>query len=187
MTDIAAGRAPGSPSIVAWIVEKLVALCALVPYALVALWLRCVMARDFFISGQAKVQGPSIPIRFNIPDMPYLDFSVILPAQIRDSTFQFFETHCTPIAPAVAAYLVSYAEFVLPICLVLGFGTRFSALALVIITMLLQVYGVAGMSWSAHVYWISILTVLISVGPGAISIDALIRCIYRRDRQPAFR
>ena len=36
--------------------------------------------------------------------------------------------------------------------------------------------------WSAHIYWVAILLVLISVGPGAISVDALIRAIYRRDR-----
>ena len=32
------------------------------------------------------------------------------------------------MAPAVAAYLFSYAEFALPICLLLGFATRFAAL-----------------------------------------------------------
>ena len=34
--------------------------------------------------------------------------------------------------------------------------------------------------WPAHVYWAAILLVLMTVGPGAISIDALIRAIYRR-------
>jgi len=53
-------------------------------------------------------------------------------------------------------------------------------------TVLLQIYVVPGMWWPAHVYWISILLVLIVLGPGAISIDALIRWIYRRDR-PAVR
>jgi uncharacterized membrane protein YphA (DoxX/SURF4 family) len=36
------------------------------------------------------------------------------------------------------------------------------------------------MWWPEHVYWVSILLVLITVGPGAISIDALIRTIYRQ-------
>ena len=36
--------------------------------------------------------------------------------------------------PTVAAYLFSYAEFVLPVCLVLGFATRLSALALLAMT-----------------------------------------------------
>jgi uncharacterized membrane protein YphA (DoxX/SURF4 family) len=34
--------------------------------------------------------------------------------------------------------------------------------------------------WTAHVYWASLLLVLISVGPGQISLDALIRRIARR-------
>jgi uncharacterized membrane protein YphA (DoxX/SURF4 family) len=37
-----------------------------------------------------------------------------------------------------------------------------------------------GMWWAAHVYWIAILTVLITLGPGAISIDAVIRWLHRR-------
>jgi putative oxidoreductase len=188
MTDVA-DPAPPSPSIPAWVVDRLTALCALVPYALVALWLRFVMAVVFFLSGQAKIQGPSVPIRLNIPEMAYLDFSVTLPAQIRDSTFQLFESQYAglPIAPPVAAYLFSYAEFVLPICVLIGFGTRFAALALLILTMLLQVYGLAAMWWSTHVYWVSILMVLVSIGPGAISIDALISYVYRHDRQAAVR
>jgi len=34
--------------------------------------------------------------------------------------------------------------------------------------------------WSTHVYWIAILMVLMSVGPGAISIDRLIRYVYEK-------
>jgi uncharacterized membrane protein YphA (DoxX/SURF4 family) len=37
------------------------------------------------------------------------------------------------------------------------------------------------MLWAAHVYWAAILLVLMSVGPGAISIDALIRYVYSRE------
>ena len=161
--------------------SKLVAFCAAVPYALVALALRFIMARVFFLSGQAKIEGPrSIPFRPGIGD---LEFSVILPAGIKDATFQMFEAQYAglPVAPVVVAYLFTYAEFVLPICLVLGFATRLAALALLAMTVLLQVYVMPGMLWSAHVYWVAILLVLMTVGPGAISVDATIRAIYRRD------
>ena len=160
--------------------SKLVAFCAAVPYALVALGLRLIMARVFFLSGQAKIEGPrSIPIRPGIGD---LEFTVILPAGIKDATFQMFEAQFAglPIAPVVVAYLFTYAEFVLPICLVLGFATRLAALALLAMTVLLQVYVMPGMLWSVHVYWAAILLVLMTVGPGAISVDAIIRAIYRR-------
>ena len=154
-------------------------MCAVIPYALVALLLRLVMARVFFFSGQAKIDGPVIPVHLHIRD---LEFSVILPAQIKDSTFQMFEAQYAnlPISPPVAAIVFTYAEFVLPICLVLGFATRFAALGLLVMTVLLQVYVMPGMLWPAHVYWASILLVLMSVGPGAISIDAAIRWLYRR-------
>jgi putative oxidoreductase len=85
-----------------------------------------------------------------------------------------------PIPSAVTVTVLTYAEFVLPICLVLGFATRLAALILLAMTVMLQLYVMPGMWWAAHVYWIAILTVLITLGPGAISIDALIRWLHRR-------
>ena len=181
MSEIAAGAAPRS--MIAAIVDKLVAFCAVIPYALVALGLRLVMARLFFTSGQAKIEGPVVSLSSIVRE---IDFNVILPAQIKDSTFRMFETQYAglPLSPVAAAHLFTYAEFVLPICLLLGFATRLAALGLLVMTMLMQLYVAPAMWWPAHVYWVAILLVLISVGPGAISIDALIRLLYRRDRAP---
>ena len=156
------------------------ALVAAVAYGLVALGLRWVMARVFFLSGQAMIEGPVVPIDLHAAD---LAFSVTLPAEVRAETFQMFTTQQyaeLPIDPVVAAYLFSYAEFVLPICLLVGFATRIAALGLLAITMLLQVYVVPGMWWAAHVYWSLILLALIVCGPGAFSIDAVIRAVHRR-------
>src|SRR5262245_66048810 len=114
MTAMAEVAAPApSPSITG----RLARVCAAFLYALIALLLRFVMARVFFLSGQAKIDGPSIPVRTD-----FFDFSDTLPAAIKDSTFQMFETQYAnlPIPPAVAAVVFTYAEFVLPICLVLG-------------------------------------------------------------------
>jgi putative oxidoreductase len=179
ITDFAPRPSPQSGSIIASIIEKLVALCAVIPYALVALGLRFVMARVFFLPGQAKIEGPVVP--FNLLDRN-LNFSVVLPAEIKDATFQMFQTQYAnlPISPTVAAYLFTYAEFVLPICLVLGFGTRFVALALLLMTVLLSIYVMPEALWTTHVYWISILMVLMSAGPGAISVDRLIRYVYEK-------
>jgi putative oxidoreductase len=162
------------------LVDKLVAMCAMIPYALVAVGLRLVIARAFFISGQSKIDGPSIPLRLNIADV---EFTVVLPAQIKPETFQVFETQYAglPMSPDLAAYLFSYAEFLLPICLVLGFATRFAALGLLAMTALLAAYVMPAMWWSTHVYWASILLVLVSAGPGAISLDAMIRWLYSRE------
>jgi putative oxidoreductase len=179
MTDLDEHPERNSHSFIAATANKLVALCGVIPYALVALALRIVMARVFFLSGQPKIEGPVVPISLNIRD---LDFLIVLPAQIKDATFKLFETQyaALPLPPVVAAYLFTYAEFVLPICLVIGFATRISALLLLIMTVLIQVYVMPELWWSTHVYWVSILLVLMSVGPGAISLDALIRYVYER-------
>jgi putative oxidoreductase len=164
------------------VADTLVWVCARSVYALLALGLRLVMARVFFLSGQARIEGPGVPIQWPAGGV---DLVVTLPAAIKETTFQLFETQYAdlPIAPPEAAYLFSYAEFVLPICLLLGFATRFAAAGLLALTMLLQIYVAPAMWWPLHVYWVSILLVLVLLGPGAISIDALIRTIYRRDRR----
>src|SRR5437870_2802587 len=107
-TDVAAR--PPSHSIIASIVDKLVALCAVIPYALVALGLRFVMARVFFVPGQTKVEGPVIPFNWVARNV---EFSVILPSEIKDATLQMLQTQYAnlPMPPLVAAYLFTYAEF----------------------------------------------------------------------------
>ena len=176
-TDVAAR--PLSRSIIASIVDKLVRLCAVVPYALVALGLRFVMARVFFVPGQTKIEGPVIPFNWVARDV---DFSVILPSEIKDAALQMLQTQYAnlPMPPLVAAYLFTYAEFVLPLCLIIGFATRFAALGLLVMTVMIQLYVMPELWWSTHIYWVAILMVLMSVGPGAISIDALIRFFYEK-------
>ncbi len=168
-----------SSSLIAIAIDKLVALCGVVPYALVALGLRFIIARVFFMSGQTKISGPEFPISLLGRGG---DFSIVLPATIKPATFELFETQyaALPMPPTVAAYLFTYAEFVLPICLVLGFATRLSALALLAMTILIQIYVVTDALWTAHVYLFAILMVLMSVGPGAVSLDAVIRHVYRK-------
>jgi putative oxidoreductase len=169
-------RARRSHSVIGMMVDSFVSACSFIPYALVALGLRLVMARVFFLDGQTKIDGPRVPL--NVQD---LDFSLVLPLQVKAQTFSAF-LHYTalPVPPVLAAYLVSYAEFILPIMLVLGLGTRFAALGLLIMTVLIQVYVMPEALWSVHIYWAAILLVLLSRGPGQISVDHIIRFIARR-------
>ena len=150
-------------------------LRAALPYALVALALRYVIARVFFLPGQGLIDGPVIALNF-------LNTSITLPMEIKDTTLRLFETQYAnlPLPPATAAYLFGYAEFVLPICLMLGFATRLAAFLLLILVALLQFYVMPDAWWSTHVYWTLILLVLMSAGPGAISLDGLIRHIYEK-------
>ena len=171
-------REPRSSSLIATAIDKLVLLCGVVPYAVVGLGLRLIVARVFFLQGQTKFSGPAIPV----PLGQGAEFTIMLPAEIRPETFELFRTQYAdlPMPPGVAAYLFAYAEFVLPLCLVLGFATRLSSLALLVMTVLVQVYVAPDALWTTHVYILAILMVLMSVGPGAISLDALIRHVYQR-------
>jgi len=172
-----ADRAGSPRSITAIVVGSFVAACAFIPYALVALALRLLMARLFFLDGQDKIAGPRVPV--NIQDF---DLSVVLPLQVKAETFTAFLTQyaALPLSPVLAAYLVSYAEFILPIMLVLGLGTRFAAFGLLIMTAVIQIYVMPEALWTAHVYWAAILLVLLSRGAGQISADHIIRYVTRR-------
>jgi putative oxidoreductase len=176
-----------SRSLIGTSVSKFVRLCALIfPYALVGLLLRIIIARLFFLSGQAKIEGPHIPphLKFPATDFALIDFSFTLPREITAATFQRFETlHANlPISPDAAAYLVSYSEFLLPICLMLGFGTRFAALALALMAVGLALYVTSALFWPAYVYWLAISLTLVSLGGGVISIDAILGALYRREQ-----
>lgn len=158
-------------------IEGFVAACSFIPYALVGLALRLVMARVFFLDGQSKVDGLRLPISAH-----GYDFSFVLPMQVKAETINAFLTqyYALPVPAVPAAYVVGFAEFLLPIMLVLGFGTRIAALGLLIITAMIQIYVLPQALWSVHVYWASMLLVLVSLGPGQVSADAIFRFFSRR-------
>lgn len=176
MANAAARRARRPRSRIGRAVDGFVSACAFIPYALVALTLRLLMARVFFLDGQTRIIGPRVPLNVH-----GFDFSMLLPLQVKAETFTAFLTQyaAVPLPPVPAAYLLSYAEFVLPICLVLGFGTRFAAFALMVMTAMIQIYVMPQALWSVHVYWAAILLVLLARGAGQISIDAIVRAVAR--------
>jgi len=169
-------RARHSRSISGTLVRSFVTACAFIPYALVALVLRVAMARVFFLDGQTRVDGPFIPVNLH-----GFDFSFILPLQVKAVTYSSFLTGYLPlpVPPGLAAYLVAGAECLLPVMLVLGFGTRIAAVGLLIVTAVIQLYVMPQALWTAHVFWASILLVLISCGPGQVSIDHFIKLAAR--------
>lgn len=178
MAATAARRAERSGrSLLGRVIDSFVSACSFIPYAAVALGLRLVMARVFFLSGQDKVDGIRFPL--TVHDV---DLSVILPLQVKAETISAFmlKYSAVPLPPVLAAYLVSAAEFVLPVCLVLGLATRFAALSLIVMTAVIQFYVLPGALWTAHVYWFAILAVLVSRGAGELSIDHIIRAVSRR-------
>jgi len=129
------------------------ALAELIPHSLVALVSRFVIASVFWRSGQTKVQG----------------------FHIREETFDLFrEEYKVPLLPPdVAAYMSTTAEHVLPVLLVIGLASRLSAIGLLFMTMVIQLF-VYPSGWPDHILWISILLTIIARGPGGISLDHLL-------------
>jgi putative oxidoreductase len=156
------------------------------PYSLVALALRLLIARVFFFDGQTRIDGPRLS--YLIPGFDLhsyyirgFDLSVVLPAQPKVETVAaVFDSLESAMLSTFIGYLIAYAAFVLPIMLVLGAGTRFVALGLLGLTVLMQLFIAPQNLWTAHIYWAAILIVLMSLGAGKISIDQIVRLIRGR-------
>lgn len=142
-----------------------------IPYSLLALLLRVAVARPFFLSGQTKIDGPAIGGEYH-----GYDLTVQIPTSLRDSTITLFENdYKLPLlSPEHAALLTAGMEFFLPVLLAVGLATRISAFGLLVMTMVIQIFVYPDAWWTVHIYWATILIVLIARGPGSISLDHLL-------------
>lgn len=129
-----------------------------VPEAAALLLTRMALAGVFWRSGRSKVaEGTWL--------------------EISDTTrFLFAEEYkAVPLPPDLAAPLAAYAEHLFPVLLVLGLATRLSALALLGMTMVIQIFVFPEAWWSVHSLWAALCLVLIVRGGGLLSLDALAR------------
>ncbi len=91
------------------------------------------------------------------------------------SKFLFKEEYsAVPLPAELAAYLATYAEHLFPFLLVIGLCTRLSALALLGMTMVIQIFVYPEAWWSVHIIWVALALVLIVRGGGRFSLDALL-------------
>ncbi len=102
---------------------------------------------------------------------------------IKESTYFLFEqVYALPlIAPAIAAQLATVAEHLLPVLLVLGLFARFSALGLLAMTAVIQIF-VFPAAWVTHGLWAAALLVVLAQGPGRLSLDHLLGLDHGRAR-----
>lgn len=93
---------------------------------------------------------------------------------ISDTTYFLFaeEYSGVPLPSELAAQLATMSEHIFPILLALGLLTRLSALALLIMTMVIQIFVYPEAWWSVHALWTALALVLIVRGGGALSLDA---------------
>lgn len=123
----------------------------IVPESALLLIARLGIAAVFLLSGRTKVEGL---------------------LTISDSTFALFETeYALPlIPPAIAAHVATYSEHLFPILLLVGLFTRFAALSLLVMTLVIQAF-VYPDAWPTHLTWAGLLLPLIVRGGGRWSLD----------------
>ena len=95
--------------------------------------------------------------------------------RIKDNTFFLFrEEYKVPLLPPdLAAYMATVAEHVFPVLLVAGLASRLSALGLMVMTLVIQVF-VYPEGWPEHILWFALLLLIVARGPGARALDHLI-------------
>jgi len=132
------------------------------PEDLLALTARFAVFTIFWRSAQTKISG-----------WEYFDQSFQF-YNLSDSTFTLFKYEYTVplLNHEVAAYLATFNEFFLSIAVLLGVLTRFSALAFLGMTTVIQIF-VYPDAWPTHIMWAAILLYLIKHGPGRFSVDAM--------------
>lgn len=123
-----------------------------IPEDLVALMLRVFPALVFWQSGQTKVDG----------------------LRIKESTWFLFEQeYALPLIPSdVALVMATVAEHLLPVLMILGLLTRLSALGLLAMTAVIQLF-VYPDAWVTHGLWMAALLAVVAQGPGRWSADHL--------------
>ncbi len=142
-----------------WLVEMIAAIIGLfdrIPYGLIALTARIALAQVFWSSAQAHL------------------------ANWDTTLYMFGDTYKVPLLPPeLAAYLAVAMELAMPPLLVLGFATRFAALALFGMTLVIEIF-VFPEAWPTHIQWAAMQLVLMGRGAGSLSLDALIQRWHKR-------
>ncbi len=155
--------------------NRLIDLFEKIPHSLIAFIARFSIAAVFWKSGQTKVEGFAIDLVSGtfVFDNPHL----------ADSTIPLFSSeYALPlIPPETAAYLATFNEHFFPVLILLGFATRFSALALLGMTLTIQLF-VYPDAYPTHGTWAAVLLYLMARGPGVLSIDHLLARRHRTAR-----
>ncbi|WP_407656106.1 DoxX family protein [Hydrogenophaga taeniospiralis] len=141
------------------------------PNTLLAFIARFSIAAVFWKSGQTKIEGLAI-------DIVSGEFTLGMPRLSDNAVFLFQEEYKLPVlSPELGATLAALGEHILPVFILLGLATRLSALGLLGMTLVIQLF-VYPDAYPTHGTWAAVLLYLMAHGPGKLSIDAWIarRC-----------
>src|SRR6266516_3769281 len=149
--------AASSKSVPVRIIQRGIVALDRIPHWFIALAARVFPAAVFWQSGETKVAG----------------------FHLKPSAIALFqnEYQLPLIDPTIAAYMSAFSEHFFPILLVVGFATRFSALALLFMTAVIEIFVYPG-AWPTHGVWAACFLVVIVRGPGWLSLDHLIARRY---------
>ncbi len=139
-------------------------LLARIPDSLTAIIARFSIAAVFWKSGQTKIEGLAI-------DIVNGEFQLGWPRLSDSAVFLFQEEYKLPLLPPeLAALAAAGAEHLFPILILIGLATRLSALALLVMTLTIQIFVYPG-AYALHGVWAAVLLFLMANGPGWLSLD----------------
>ena len=146
MTDTAAARPAG----LIYHLERVRSALEATPLSIVQLLARLGVGAVFFKSGLTKIAS--------------WEFTLML---FRD------EYRVPLLPPEIAAPIATATELSMPVLLVLGLFTRLATLPLLGMILVIQLF-VYPDSWAEHLTWLALLLLILTRGPGAISLDRII-------------
>ena len=134
-------------------VNGLIGILGRIPNDIIALIARLSIAAVFWQSGQTKLEGWHVS---------------------SDAVYLFQTEYKLPlIDPWIAAHIGTFCELFFPILLVVGLASRFAALALLGMTLVIEIF-VYPDAWPTHGTWAVCFLVVIARGPGIFSLDYLV-------------
>ena len=146
------------------LIETLIDYFRQIPDTFIALLGRFSVAAIFWLSGQTKVEGFVLNI---VSGEVHLGWP-----RLSDTAIALFQSEyrLPLLPPELGALLAAFGEHVFPALLLVGLATRFSALALLVMTAAIQIF-VYPDAYPTHGVWAAVLLYLVARGPGMLSID----------------
>jgi putative oxidoreductase len=139
----------GSSGPVAW-VDGAIGWLERIPYWLIAATCRVALAKVFWSSAQTHL------------------------ADWQTTLYMFHTDYRLPLLPpTLAAHAAVAIELVVPPLLILGLATRFAALTVFGMTLVIEIF-VYPQAWPTHIQWAAMMLVLMAAGAGRVSLDWLI-------------
>jgi putative oxidoreductase len=138
-----------------------------IPYSVTAFIARFSIAATFWKSGQTKIEG-------FVLDIVSGDFMLALPHLGASIPSLFRDEYKLPfVDPTLAASLAAFAEHLFPALILVGLATRLSSVALLVMTVTIQLLVYPG-AYATHGVWAAVLLMLIAKGGGVFSIDSIL-------------